>query len=148
MNNNFSLYLYHQQTVSVEFCFLKIGLRINRMNTTFRSFLQKLPSKGFCHYLFGRFPISSNYQLQPVEQNFEREDNLARYSQIFKNFSPEVFFRGRVRISLNSTISNFPKTFPGNFRSNCHRFQKIGSFGGKESALCFFTFSPTAVYKN
>ena len=140
MNNNFSLYLHRQQTVFVEFCFLKIGLRIKRMNNTFRSFLQKLPSKGFCHYIFGCFPISSNYQLQPVEQNFEREDNLTRYNQILKTFPPKFSsWKSSYFFKFNNLelSENFPRKFPYKL-SPFPKDRKFWSKGKRPLLLHFF----------
>ena len=85
----------------------------------------------------GRFPFNQNaplkIQLFPVangtafSKNSEKEDNLARYTQIFENFVPEVFlpfyfapgisriFGWMVRISEIQQFSEFLETIQGNF---------------------------------
>ena len=52
--------------------------------------------------VLGRFPFKQDVQFEfsatsssewkCIFQNFQKENNLARYNQIFGNFFPEVFF--------------------------------------------------------
>ena len=82
-----------------------------------------------------------------IFQNFQKEDNLARYTHIFGNFFPEAFFPFNFALGLSRIFSwmvgiteiqqsrEFLKAFPGNFCTICGCFQIFESFGWMESAL-------------
>ena len=88
-----------------------------------------------------------------MEQHFpkflKKGTTLQRYTQIFENFFPEVFFLHStvlpefLEFSVewfafgNSTAFEFLETFLGNFCTICHCFQVFESFGRVESAQNF-----------
>ena len=98
-----------------------------------------------CARNWGRFPFNQNVGFEfsatsrsewnGILQNFQKQGNLARYTQIFEIFFPELFFpfnfaAGKSKIfgwmAPNSEIQQFPeflKTFPGNLCTICRRFQ-------------------------
>ena len=110
-----------------------------------------------CARSWGRFPFNqsvgfefsatSRSEWNGILQNFQKQGNRARYTQIFEIFFSEVFFPfnfapGKSRIfgwmPPNSEIQQFPEfleTFRGNFCTICRRFQILESFGSMESSL-------------
>ena len=85
-----------------------------------------------------------------------------RYTQILEFFFMEISFPFDFHPEISgifSEIQQFPdflELFPGNFRTNCHRFENFEIFGRMESAHCVccrrtcgnFIFLDTLRYKN
>ena len=93
---------------------------------------------------------SSEWNCCSIFQNFQKEANLARYTQIFRNFSPKFFFPfifapgiSRIfgRMVRISDIQQIPESFLGNFCTIFLCFQILESFSSMESAQSFHYFS-------
>ena len=106
----------------------------------------------------GCFPLNQNVQFDfsstssgewnSIFKNFQKEDNLARYTQIFTKIFPEVFFQlnfsprisrifgWKVRISEIHQFLELPEKFPGNF---CTCFQILESVGWMQSTVIMST---------
>ena len=120
----------------------------------------------------GRFPFNQNvrFEFSPTSgsewrsifQNFQKQGNLAKYTQIFESFrgsflSIQLYSR-KARIFgwivLISEIQLFPEfleTFSGKFCTICRRFQIFESFGWcKAPKSCPKTGTPgfLTIYKN
>ena len=85
---------------------------------------------------------SSEWNCCSIFQNFQKEANLARYTQIFRNFSPKFFFPfifasgiSRIfgRMVRISDIQQIPESFLGNFCTIFLCFQILESFSSMES---------------
>ena len=93
---------------------------------------------------------SSEWNCCSIFQNFQKEANFARYTQIFRNFSPKIFFPfifapgiSRIfgRMVRISDIQQIPESFLGNFCTIFLCFQILESFSSMESAQSFHYFS-------
>ena len=93
---------------------------------------------------------SSEWNCCSIFQNFQKEANLARYTQIFRNFSPKFFFPfifapgiSRIfgRMVRISDIQQIPESFLGNFCTIFLCFQILESFSSMASAQSFHYFS-------
>ena len=93
---------------------------------------------------------SSEWNCCSIFQNFQKEANFARYTQIFRNFSPKFFFPfifapgiSRIfgRMVRISDIQQIPESFLGNFCTIFLCFQILESFSSMESAQSFHYFS-------
>ena len=85
------------------------------------------------------FKATSRSEWNSIFQNFQREANLARCTQIFGNFFPKVFFPFNfapgisrifglvIRISQIQQFLWFLETFPQNVCTICHCFQILVS---------------------
>ena len=109
----------------------------------------------------GCFPFNQNVQSDflstsinewnSIFRNFQKEDNLGRYTQIFKKIFPEVFFQLNFSLRIsgifgwkvhNSEIQQFLElleNFPGNFCTICCCFQILERFGWMESTVTMTT---------
>ena len=112
--------------------------------------------------VLGRFPFNQNVRFKfsatsisewnSILQNFQKGDNLARYTQIFGNFFPEVFFPfnfapgisrifGRkVRISEIQQLSKFLETFQGKFLYHLPLFPNFQKFWLNGKGPSFWKF--------
>ena len=93
---------------------------------------------------------SSEWNCCSIFQNFQKEANFARYTQISRNFSPKIFFPfifapgiSRIfgRMVRISDIQQIPESFLGNFCTIFLCFQILESFSSMESAQSFHYFS-------
>ena len=89
---------------------------------------------------------SSEWNCCSIFQNFQKEANLARYTQIFRNFSPKFFFPfifasgiSRIfgRMVRISDIQQIPEFFLGNFCTIFLCFQILESFSSMKAHNLF-----------
>ena len=89
---------------------------------------------------------SSEWNCCSIFQNFQKEANFARYTQIFRNFSPKIFFPfifapgiSRIfgRMVRISDIQQIPESFLGNFCTIFLCFQILESFSSMKAHNLF-----------